>query len=125
MASAALPGVHKHLTSLHNEVRASHTDISELTEKVESCSDSKIRESVKEVVQQCLGPAMPSYSVLARSFYLMAASLRSSLEFQTVSTVTSTIIQHMISRQKRPFPYMLSRSYGPIPSNGQCSFKVR
>jgi hypothetical protein len=88
---SVLPGVHEYLTSLHTEVRASRADISMLAEKVESCSDSKIRESVKEVVQQCLGPALAPFSALSNSLNLMAASLRSSLQFRTVSTATSAI----------------------------------
>jgi hypothetical protein len=76
---SVLPGVHEYLTSLHTEVHAAHKDVSELTQKVKSCSDSKIQECVKEVVQQSLGPALASYSALANSLNLMAASLISHL----------------------------------------------
>jgi hypothetical protein len=80
--------VHEYLTSLHTEIRATRTDVSELADKVESCSDSKIRQSVKEVVLQCLGSAMAPYSALANSLNMMATSLRSGLHVPTVSPGT-------------------------------------
>ena len=83
---SVLPGVHEYLTSLHTEVRAARTDVAALTQKVESCSDSKIQEAVKDAVQQCLVPALQPYSSLASSLNLMAASLRSGLQVPTART---------------------------------------
>jgi hypothetical protein len=92
---SVLPGVHQYLSSLHSEVRAARTetrtDISELTQKLESRSDSNIEASVEKAVQRCLGPALQPYSCLANSLNVMAASLRSGLHVPTASAATNAI----------------------------------
>ncbi len=84
---SVLPGVHQYLSSIHTEVRATRTDLSQLTGKVADCSDTKIRKIVREAVQESLGPALQPYSTLANSLNLMAASLRSGLQVQTATAV--------------------------------------
>jgi len=81
---SVLPGVHQYLSSLHTEVRATRTEVSGLTL---SCSDASIQKSVKEAVQQCLGPALLPYTSLANSLNLMAASLRSGLQVQPAASL--------------------------------------
>jgi hypothetical protein len=93
---SVLPGVHEYLTSLHTELRATRTDVSGLTRKVESCSDSKIRKAVQETVSQCLAP----FSSLASSLNLMAASLRSGLQTPTaIATIASPLPQSLTHPQ--------------------------
>jgi hypothetical protein len=64
-------------------MRATRTEVSGLTN---ACSDSSIRKSVTEAVQQCLGPALQTYASLANSLSVMAASIRSGLQVQTAAS---------------------------------------
>jgi hypothetical protein len=79
--------VHKYLSSIHTEVRATRTDINSLRSKVADCGESKIRKVVKDAVQESLGPALQPYSSLADSLNLMATALRSGLQVPTATAM--------------------------------------